>query len=571
MTSFSVRTLVSPAFNVPISSDLGHAFSSLYRLIALPSKSKTMIAPPLRASPIFPKWLSLVHFSKLWSPVRPRVSVISPALRRPGSFLMTYLPSGVFCLSSMTSCSILRPETSWICLMTTPSTSRPKEWPTELSRSGSGMPAYSLPEVLLLVDQAGAAGELGEPEDNELRGLHRRHPDLADHLTGVDALGGVRLAVALAVERLVRSEPEQRALAPLVAEERADRAPDAGPERIVVRLEDDPLRPVEDRLLEVVEQPPDVQVAPFRLGRERACAPHPDAAARERPDAVDAGGVEQVVLALGELGGEPDRAADDLVRRRLVHAARVVIARPHSRHVPARRHRPVAARERVEHVDPRVVEGGVLRVVVGAVGAPLLDLLGPEPGRRVEDGHPIAHQRAVVDHRGLDRLHAVEVDGPGLVGAHQVGHHDHRDLVDGLQPGEAGAVGDVADVVVGGDAGRCRRRRGPEGDAAGIRGRQRAVVDRLDPDQLRGLRRRDDVALPAARGDVGVGLLDLVAPLHDEGERVVRRRRLPLPRRRGGLDLPGQLALAVARPGLEDAVAAHRRLPRRGGVLGLAV
>src|SRR4051812_14219217 len=223
MTSFSVRTLVSPAFNVPISSDLGHAFSSLYRLIALPSKSKTMIAPPLRASPIFPKWLSLVHFSKLWSPVRPRVSVISPALRRPGSFLMTYLPSGVFCLSSMTSCSIFRPLTSVICLMTMPSTSRPNEWPTEVSRSISPI-AYRPP---LLVDHACAAGDLGQPEDDELGGLDRGDADLAHHLPGVDALGRVGLPVAAHVERLVRGQPEQRALAPFGDEKSADGTSDA--------------------------------------------------------------------------------------------------------------------------------------------------------------------------------------------------------------------------------------------------------------------------------------------------------------------------------------------------------
>ena len=57
-----------------------------------------MIAPPLRTSSIFPNCESLIHLSKLLSSVRPRVSVISGAFQRPGSFLMTYLPSGAVLL-----------------------------------------------------------------------------------------------------------------------------------------------------------------------------------------------------------------------------------------------------------------------------------------------------------------------------------------------------------------------------------------------------------------------------------------------------------------------------------------
>src|SRR3954468_1608450 len=133
-----------------------------------------MIAPPLRALAILPKCASFTHFSKLLSPVRPRVSVTSPAFGLPGSFLMTYLPSAVFCFSSMTSCSIFSPLTSEICLMATPSNSRPKEWPTLLSRSGRAM------SQLLFAHKAGTAGELGQAEDDELRWFDRRDADLAD-------------------------------------------------------------------------------------------------------------------------------------------------------------------------------------------------------------------------------------------------------------------------------------------------------------------------------------------------------------------------------------------------------
>src|SRR3954463_5986645 len=165
-----------------------------------------MIAPPLRASVILPNCESLTHFSKLWSPVRPRVRVISAAFQRPGSFLITNLPSGPFCLSSTTSCSILSPDTSVMLLIVMPSNSRPKEWPTELSLSGSAMmylpPGWSEPALLrrvhvqgLLGDEAGATGELRQPEDDELGRLHRRDSDLADHLTGVDTLGRVGFPV----------------------------------------------------------------------------------------------------------------------------------------------------------------------------------------------------------------------------------------------------------------------------------------------------------------------------------------------------------------------------------------
>ena len=121
---------------------------------------------------------------------------------------MTYLPSGPFCLSSMTSCSIFRPVTSVMALIVMPSNSRPKEWPTELSRSGSAMADYLSWLSRWLVY---SLTRLVPPENwarrkiDELGRLDRRDADLADDLAGVDALGRVGLAVALDVERLVRA------------------------------------------------------------------------------------------------------------------------------------------------------------------------------------------------------------------------------------------------------------------------------------------------------------------------------------------------------------------------------
>src|SRR5690606_25356111 len=137
-----------------------------------------------------------------------------------------------------------------------------------------------------------AARELRDAEHHELGGLDGRDTDLDHELTGVDDLGWVRLLVALDVERLGRRGPEQGPVAPGAHEERVEGPLDALPQVEVVGLEDDPLGALEDRLLDVVEEPPHVEVLPGRVARQRPGAPDPDAPTGERPDAVDAVGVE---------------------------------------------------------------------------------------------------------------------------------------------------------------------------------------------------------------------------------------------------------------------------------------
>ena len=161
------------------------------------------------------------------------------------------------------------------------------------------------------------------------------------------------------------------------------------------------------------------------------------------------------------LVSDVERAAHDLVGRRLVHAAGVVAAAPDAGDGPARRDDAGARRGPGRAPEPRPVERGVLRVVARLLDAPLLHLLGVEARGRVEDRHPVAHVLAVVDHRLLHGLHAVEVDQALLVGAHQVGDGHHRDVVEGLEAADAGAGRGVADVVVGRHPGRQRRRRRP--------------------------------------------------------------------------------------------------------------
>ena len=73
-------------------------------------------------------------------------------------------------------------------------------------------------------------------------------------------------------------------------------------------------------------------------------------------------GIELVLLVVVDVVFEVERAAQDLVRRRLEHAALGVGAGVDAEHVPAGRHELARAGLRVGDVDPRVVERGVLRV-----------------------------------------------------------------------------------------------------------------------------------------------------------------------------------------------------------------
>ena len=160
------------------------------------------------------------------------------------------------------------------------------------------------------------------------------------------------------------------------------------------------------------------------------------------------------MLALGDLQLEGDRAANDFVGGRLVHAAGVVVARPDAGHVSAGWHVVRLARERIEHLDPWPVERGVLGVVARLVDAPLTDLLRVQTGRGIENRDAVAHQLAMGDHRQLDGLDLVGINRTALVGGHQVGDAEHRDGVDGLEAREPGTVGAVAHVPIRSDAGR---------------------------------------------------------------------------------------------------------------------
>ena len=138
-------------------------------------------------------------------------------------------------------------------------------------------------------------------------------------------------------------------------------------------------------------------------------------------------------------------------------AAGIVAACPNAGHVAARRHEIRLARQRIKDLNPRPVEGGVLRVVAGLVDPPLADLLRIQAGRRIEDGDAVAHQLTMRDHRQLYRLDLVGVDHAALVGGHQIRDAEHGHGLDCFQAGEPGAIGGVAHVLIRGDPGGHRR------------------------------------------------------------------------------------------------------------------
>src|SRR5213080_1442328 len=284
---------------------------------------------------------------------------------------MISLPSGPFSFSSVTSISDVKPPTSVNCAMVVPSISIAKLRAAIASLFETfGTPAGIYPSLFA---ERCAARELGDLEDDELRRFHRGDPDLDDELARVDRLRGVHLAVALDVERFAGGGPKERAVAPDANQEGADGALDPLPERHVVRLEDHPLGAQQDGALDVIEEPADVDIPPRRIAGERARAPNPDAATGEGANHVDPLWVQQVVLALGDLELERDRAADDFISGCLVHSPRVVAARPDAGHVAAGWDEIRLAGEWVEDLDPRPVERRVLRVVAGLVDPPFAD------------------------------------------------------------------------------------------------------------------------------------------------------------------------------------------------------
>jgi hypothetical protein len=81
-------------------------------------------------------------------------------------------------------------------------------------------------------------------EYDEFRRLDRSDADDRDDLAGVDDVRWIGLLVALDEERLLRRGSKQRSVTPDAGQKRPDVAANVLPERAVVGLEDDPVRPL---------------------------------------------------------------------------------------------------------------------------------------------------------------------------------------------------------------------------------------------------------------------------------------------------------------------------------------
>src|SRR5262245_47863969 len=78
----------------------------------------------------------------------------------------------------------------------------------------------------------GVARPLADAEDHELRRLHRRYADQADHPPVVQVVLGHRGAVAADEVGLLRLLAQQRPVLPLHQQEVLDRAPDVVPQPV---------------------------------------------------------------------------------------------------------------------------------------------------------------------------------------------------------------------------------------------------------------------------------------------------------------------------------------------------
>ena len=164
----------------------------------------------------------------------------------------------------------------------------------------------TLPSDFLLgaLDYESLPGDLLDLDDDELGRVERRkaHQDVHDAL--VDAGLRIVLRVALDEVGLLRRGSLECALQEQSLHEGADVEPDLAPERLVVGLEDHPLRAVVQAGLEEKRQPPDRNVLPLRarliVAGESARSPHHVAIDLELAQAVDGLRVQVAVLKIGQ-------------------------------------------------------------------------------------------------------------------------------------------------------------------------------------------------------------------------------------------------------------------------------
>src|ERR1044072_4518593 len=240
MVHFIITTFDEPAVVESMSSFAHHACSRVYTIETSPQAPMTekmggSLARGLfiLASPCHPNsWANPAASSA-------RFRVICGGRERPNCLVCT-LPTSPLYEYSWLSTAELNPASS-----EKPS---PVAHPSQETQKRAALPTAVMPILHLLVERR-ALGELRQPEDDELGGLHRGDAHVDGQDAGVPVLLRVVLRVALDVERLFRGAAEKRSGPPHAAQEHADRAFHRPPQEFVVRLEDDPVGAAEGRVL----------------------------------------------------------------------------------------------------------------------------------------------------------------------------------------------------------------------------------------------------------------------------------------------------------------------------------
>src|SRR5688572_13422975 len=137
-----------------------------------------------------------------------------------------------------------------------------------------------------------ALGAMDDLDDDELVRETRGQPDLRHDLARLAPFGRVRLGVALDAERLPRRVAPEGPPPVQLVEVVAELPLDVVPHLRAVRLEDEVREGAVDPARRGDEQPAHAHLGPRRLRTQRPRAPDADAAAGERPQAVDAEGIQ---------------------------------------------------------------------------------------------------------------------------------------------------------------------------------------------------------------------------------------------------------------------------------------
>src|SRR5262249_31992225 len=246
-----------------------------------------------------PKFQTLLaHFSNSVSWVTPRSSVMASYSVRPGDLRLLEGSPPSRCLTT----SVVRLSAPTLL---TPATYRPSHLTRNLKfLYGSNRCALTVNCAIVPPLHFDLAGHLLNLDDHELGGLERRKSEQDVDNTQIDVVLRGGLFVALDEVGFARRAPLKGALPEEVLHERADVEPDLRPKRLVVRLEDHPLRAAIKALFDEERRAPHRDV--FPLGSqavrpvERARAPNHAADDRERTQAIQAPRIQFPVLVVGQ-------------------------------------------------------------------------------------------------------------------------------------------------------------------------------------------------------------------------------------------------------------------------------